>query len=39
MRENGFQDSLESMDFLERPEGKKAIVHLNVAGILDYLYV
>ena len=38
LTENGFQDSKESLAFLESPEGKKAIVRLHVAGILNYLY-
>lgn len=35
--DNGFQDSRESLQFLESPEGKKAIVALLVAGILDFI--
>lgn len=38
LTENGFQDSKESLAFLESPEGKKAIVRLHVAGLLNYLY-
>lgn len=38
LTENGFQDSQESLAFLASPEGKKAIVRLHVAGILNYLY-
>ena len=37
LTENGFQDSRESLQFLESPEGKKAIVALLVAGILDFI--
>ena len=37
LTENGFMDSMESLRFLESPEGKKAIVALHVAGIIDYL--
>ena len=38
LTENGFQDSRESLAFLESPEGKKAVVRLHVAGIIKYLY-
>ena len=37
LTENGFMDSRESLRFLESPEGKKAIVALHVAGIIEYL--
>lgn len=37
LTENGFQDSRESLQFLESPEGKKAIVALHVAGILAFI--
>lgn len=37
LTENGFMDSRESLRFLESPEGKKAIVALHVAGIVEYL--
>ena len=37
LTENGFQDSKESLAFLESPSGKKAIVGLHVEGILEYL--
>ena len=37
LTENGFQDSQESLRFLESPVGKKAIINLHVAGILGYL--
>lgn len=37
LTENGFQDSQESLRFLESPAGKKAIINLHVAGILGYL--
>ena len=37
LTENGFQDSRESLRFLESPEGRMAIVNLHVAGIISYL--
>ncbi len=37
LTENGFMDSWESLRFLESPEGKKAIVALHVAGIVEFL--
>ena len=37
LTENGFQDSRESLRFLQSTEGRKAIVALHVAGIIDYL--
>ena len=37
LTENGFQDSRESLAFLESPAGKMAIVGLHEDGILLYL--
>lgn len=37
LTENGFMNSRESLRFVESPEGKKAIVALHVAGIIEYL--
>lgn len=37
LTENGFQDFRESLQFLESPEGKKAIVTLHVVGILAFI--
>ena len=37
LTENGFQDSEESLQFLESNEGKEAIIGLHVDGILDFI--
>lgn len=37
LTENGFQDSIKSLEFLESDEGKRAIVALHVDGIVSYL--
>lgn len=37
LTENGFQDSIKSLEFLESDEGKKAIISLHVSGIIDYI--
>lgn len=37
LSENGYQDSKESLQFLESEEGKKAIVAIHVEGIIQYL--
>lgn len=37
LTENGFQDSKESLAFLESPAGKKAVIGLHVEGIIDFL--
>ena len=37
LTENGFQDSEESLLFLESNEGKEAIIGLHVDGILDFI--
>ena len=36
LTENGFQDSKESLAFLESPAGKKAVIGLHVEGIIDF---
>ena len=38
LTENGFQDSRESLQFLESEEGKEAIIGLHVDGILDFIH-
>lgn len=38
LTENGFQDSRESLAFLESPAGKKAVIGLHVEGILNNLH-
>lgn len=37
LTENGFQDSVKSLQYLESDEGKRAIVALHVDGIVNYL--
>ncbi|MBQ3941787.1 MAG: N-acetylmuramoyl-L-alanine amidase [Bacteroidales bacterium] len=37
LTENGYQDSKESLAFLESPAGKKAVIGLHVEGIIDFL--
>ena len=37
LTENGFQDSKESLAFLESPAGKKAVIVLHVEGIVEYI--
>lgn len=37
LTENGFQDSVKSLQYLESDEGKRSIVALHVDGIVNYL--
>ena len=37
LSENGFQDSIKSLQYIESDEGKRAIVALHVDGIINYL--